>query len=151
MAASPLLRGLSGSAVFRAQFFFVDLSDAGSRERLDEKDSLGDSELGDDSPVAIDFHMGFDIALAHRRLGLRIAYDQGHRPLAPFLVGDADHRAFGDAGALRDNVFKLQRRYPFAARLDDVLDTIGDLEITVGMNDGDVIGMEIAASPQLLG
>jgi hypothetical protein len=42
---------------------------------------------------------------------------------------------------LRDDVLKLKRRNPLAAGLDDVLDAIGDLNVAVGTDVSDVVGV----------
>src|SRR3546814_8197612 len=57
---------------------------------------------------------------------------------------DADRRGLGDAGAPDRDVFKLDRTDPFAARFDHVLRAIGDLHRAVGMQHGDVAGVEPA-------
>src|SRR3546814_1497635 len=38
------------------------------------------------------------------------------------------------------DIFNLDRRYPFAARLDDVLAAIGNRQVTVGADCGDIAG-----------
>src|SRR3546814_536768 len=42
------------------------------------------------------------------------------------------------------DIFNLDRRYPFAARLDDVLAAIGNRQVTVGADCGDIAGFEPA-------
>src|SRR5216683_5863321 len=74
--------------------------------------------------------------------------DDGHRPLAPVGVRDADHRGFHDGFVPAKDLLELERRNPFAAGLDHVLDPIGDHQIAVPIDGPDVLGMEIAAGPQ---
>ena len=52
---------------------------------------------------------------------------------------------------MHDDVLELERGNPFASGLDDVLDTVGDPQIAVRRNHADVVGVQVAAGPQLLG
>src|SRR4029077_6519095 len=134
-------------AVFLTQLLLVDLTDAGSGEFFDEKDFLRDAVLRNDALVGEDFQMRLDLGVGEAVSAFRVLDYQRHRPLAPAIVLHADHRRFGHAGALRDQIFYLQRRYPFTAGLDHVLDAIGDLHVAVGREHGDVAGVQIAAGP----
>ena len=55
---------------------------------------------------------------------------------------DADRRGFRYTGTSDRGVFQLDRADPFAAGLDDVLRPVGDLHCTVGMDDGNIAGIE---------
>src|SRR3546814_14249333 len=55
---------------------------------------------------------------------------------------NAHRRRFGDAGATDRGIFELDRADPFAARLDDVLGTVGDLHDTIRVEDSDIAGVE---------
>src|ERR1700722_16788235 len=93
--------------------------------------------------------MRLDLSVGEAVSAFRVLDDECHRPLAPAIVFHADHRRFGYAAALRDQIFDLQRRYPFTAGLDHVLNAIGYLYVAIGRQYGDVAGMQIAAGPQL--
>src|SRR5471032_1168007 len=84
----------------------------------------------------------------HRAL---LEHNQRHRSLPPLLILDADDGHFGNALVLRDQVFYFERRNPLAAGLDHVLETIGDLYVARRIDMGNVLRMEIAAGPKLLG
>src|SRR5262249_13819789 len=68
----------------------------------------------------------------------------------PAYVADADHGDLADSLVPRDQFLDLQRRDPFAAALDHVLDPVRDLQATRRVDVADVAGMEIAAGPQRL-
>ena len=71
-------------------------------------------------------------------------HDDQQRALVPFRMGDADHRGLGDVGMADGEVLDVDRGNPFAAGLDDVLGAVGDLHVAVGIDGGDVAGVEIA-------
>src|SRR5215831_15601369 len=50
---------------------------------------------------------------------------------------------------LEDEVLDVERRDPFAAGLDDVLEAVRDLEVSVGADDANVAGVQPSAEPQL--
>src|SRR6185312_4136420 len=133
--------------VFLAQLLLVDLTDAGLSEFFDEKDFLRDAVLRNDTLVGEDFQMRLDLGVSKAVSAFNILDHQRHRPLAPAIVLHADYRGFGHAGALGDQIFNLQRRYPFTAGLNHVLDPISDLHVAVGREHGDVASMQIAARP----
>ena len=43
---------------------------------------------------------------------------------------------------LREEIFQEQRRYPFPARFDHILDAVGDLRIAVAVNEADIVGVQ---------
>ena len=57
-------------------------------------------------------------------------------------MGDADCRRLGDARTADRGIFELDRADPFAARLDDVLRAVGDLQGAVRVEGGDVAGVK---------
>src|SRR5215831_249587 len=67
-----------------------------------------------------------DLAVADRRALL--AHHDRERALGPLRIRNADDGGFAHAGMLEDEVLDVERRDPFAAGLDDVLETIRDLE-----------------------
>src|SRR5262249_15289750 len=113
-------------------------------------DLVGNAEFGDHPLIGINFHMRLDVVFGCRRTCFRVGDDERQRPLAPFLVLDADHRDVGYAAVLRDDVFELERGDPFPAGLNDVLDAISDLNIAVGTDVPDVVGVQVSTGPQLL-
>ena len=77
--------------------------------------------------------------------------DERMRPLTPTSVRQGDHRHLLHAWMGRDQAFERQGRYPLTAGLDDVLDAILQLQVTVGIDRTDVLGVQIAASPEFFG
>ena len=83
------------------------------------------------------------------RIG-RLLDHERQRPLAPSIVLDADDGGLMHASALRDQVLDLQRRDPFAAGLDHVLEAVGDLNVAVRAYHRDVAGVQVASGPEFL-
>src|SRR6266849_5041506 len=63
-------------------------------------------------------------------------------PLAPFLVGDGDHRALEYLGMRHQGILDLHRGNPFAAGFDHVLGAIGDLDETAIIDRAHVTGAQ---------
>src|SRR5262249_2187733 len=79
------------------------------------------------------------------RLGGAVAGLERHEslgPLAPGLVGDGDHGALQHGRVLRDRLLDLDRRNILAARDDDILLAVAQLDIAVGVPDAQVAGVE---------
>ncbi|MNY47125.1 hypothetical protein D3C86_1823680 [compost metagenome] len=76
---------------------------------------------------------------------------EGHGTLAPLVIGHTDHRRFLHARNLGDQPFDFNRRDPFAAGLDHVLEAVDDLHHAVGVHHGQILGVQVAAAPQLFG
>src|SRR5580698_2706118 len=95
--------------------------------------------------------MRLDVLNTHRGIRLAVAHDKRERTLAPTSVLNPDDGTLANTGAMHDDVFELKRGDPFAAGLDDVLQAIRDPQIAVRSDDPDVVGMEVAARPELLG
>ena len=55
---------------------------------------------------------------------------------------DADGGGFGDAGKADRGVFQLDRADPFATGFDHVLGAVGQLQRAIGMEHGDIAGIE---------
>jgi hypothetical protein len=66
-----------------------------------------------------------------------ISHNERGRPFSPAWVLNSHNRAFGHSSAMHDDILELDRRNPFTARLDDILDAVGDLKVTVGRDDSD--------------
>src|SRR6266446_3723614 len=118
---------------------------------VDEDDLLRNSIFRDDTLVGEHLEMVLDARFAD---AIRIGWPLDHerqRPLAPFVVLDADDGGLRDPGALRDQVLDLQRRNPLAAGLDHVLDAVGDVDVAVRADHRDVAGVQVAPAPELLG
>jgi hypothetical protein len=77
--------------------------------------------------------------------------DERLRPLAPLLVGGRDDRDGGDRRVLADGLLDRDRRDVLAARDDDVLLAVAQLDVAVGMADAQVAGVILAAGERLLG
>src|SRR6187401_3038930 len=128
--------------------FLVELPDAGLRNRVHEVDLVGHCVLRDRATTGEVGNVAANRIFARRCLLL--ADDERHRPLAPAIIGDADDGRLGNARETQDDVLDVERRHPFAAGLDDILDTVHDFQISVGIDDADVAGMQPAIPPKLL-
>src|SRR4029077_12517583 len=79
---------------------------------------------------------------------------EGHKGaggFAPHRVGAGDDGGFEHAGMPVEDVFDLDRRDVLAARNDDVLRAVLQLDIAVGMHDPEIARMEPPARKGLLG
>src|SRR5213594_79114 len=75
-----------------------------------------------------------------------LGHDERLRDLAPALVRHRDHRHLEHVGVARDRLLDLDGRDVFAARDDDVLLAVAQLDVAVGVHDGHVAGVEPAAA-----
>ena len=50
---------------------------------------------------------------------------------------------------LDKNIFEFERRHPLPCDLDDILGTVGDLEVAVNIDIGDIAGVQVTAAPKL--
>src|SRR5712691_1829824 len=89
--------------------------------------------------------------LLRGRLLAGLERDEGFRALAPFLVGDGDDRALHHGGMAGHTLLDLDRRDVLAARDDDVLLAVAQLDVAVGVPDADVARVEPAAAERLGG
>ena len=83
--------------------------------------------------------------------GARRRDDDGVHPLAPLLVGHADHRGRGDGRVLGEHVLHLDRVHVLAAGDDHVLDPVGDVDEAVVVHVAAVAGVHPAAAQRLGG
>src|SRR5687767_2005486 len=60
------------------------------------------------------------------------------RPLAPLRVGHRDNRRFRDLGMAHQRVLEVERADPFAPRLHQVFDAVGDLDVAARVYRDDV-------------
>src|ERR1700720_427212 len=115
-----------------AQHELLDLAGGGLRQ-LSELDGGRRLEVGDVLLAELD-----DVPLGGALV--RLQRDERLGPLAPFLVRDRDHRALHDARMPGHALLDLDRRDVLAARDDDVLLPVAQLDVAVGMPDPDVTG-----------
>ena len=85
-----------------------------------------------------------------RRLGALAQFDEGARHLAPFLVRRRHDRRRQHVLVAVQHVLDLQRRDVLAARNDDVLRAVLDLDVAVGLDHREIAGAEPAAGEALL-
>src|SRR5262249_40088894 len=138
-----------GDVMLLAQRLLVDLTDARFRDLLHAQVLVWYAVFRYYASVSIDLYVGLVIFYASRSAGLRVWDHKCERTLSPLLVLDADYRDFRYAAMLRDDILELERGNPLAAGFDDVLDAIGDLNIAVGTDVSDVVGVQISTGPQL--
>ncbi len=127
----------------RAQRFLVDLAHAGSGDRIDELDLLGNGVTRDVTALAVRSEQGGDVRLTDRMPGPQHHQRQG--ALSPLGIGHADHRDFADRRVLGDDVLQRQGGNPLTARLDDILDAVGYPQVAAGVDVADVTGMQVAS------
>src|SRR5260370_36070436 len=69
----------------------------------------------------------------------------------PFLVWYANDCHLTYPWVLRNDVFEHQRSKPLTAALDHIFDTISDQQIPFGIDRSDIVCVQIAATPEILG
>src|SRR6516225_1898157 len=130
-----------------AQHFLVELADAGPGQRLHEHDLVRHRVARDHALARVVLQGRLDLAVADRRALL--AHYDCERSFGRLRIRNADDGGFAHARVLEDEVLDVERRDPFAASLDDVLEAVGDLQVSVGADDADVAGVQPSAEPQL--
>src|SRR5262245_6565013 len=152
---APTLRAgssVSGNAsirqlVFRelgAQVLLGDLAGRGHGEGVDEHDVGGELPLGDLARQHVQ-----NLRLGRVGAGGLHRHQQG--ALVPPGMGNADHRAVGEALAGERRVLHVDGADPLAARLYEILGAVDDDEPAVGRDLGDVAGGEPALPVDLPG
>src|SRR4051794_16900269 len=142
-AAGSSDRLLSPRPLLLAQDELLDLPGRGSRQ-LAELDGRGALELREVLAAERDQLVLVGV-LARLELHERL------RALAPLLVRHGDDRDLGDRRVAHDRLLDLDARDVLPARDDDVLGAVAQLDVAVGMPDGEVAGMKPAAAERLLG
>ena len=120
-----------------AQFVLADLAGGGTGQRA-ELDVLGTFEMRQALAAPVDQLFG-----GGGVVGLEPDVGLGH--LAPFLVGDRHDGDFGDGGVIGQRLLHFDRRDVLAARDDDVLHAVAQFDVAIGMDHGEVAGVEPAA------
>src|SRR5687768_963180 len=120
--------------LFVAQNELLDLA-GGRLGQIAELHGRGRLEVGDVLLAEID-----DFSFC--RPCTRLQGHEGLGPLAPLLVGHGHHRALHDGGMAGHALLDLDGRNVLAARDDDVLLAVAQLDVAVGMPHGDVAGVE---------
>src|SRR4249919_1911375 len=95
--------------------------------------------------------MDLDVLLRDCVFALLFQDDQGQWALTPFRIWYSNDRYLTYPWVLRNDIFDHQRRNPFASALDNIFYTIGDQQISLGIDSPDVPGVQIAAAPEILG
>src|SRR5439155_3798166 len=119
---------LLASPLLLAQDELLNLPRGGLRQ-VAELDGGGTLEVRDVLAAKLD-----DVPLGRALAGLE--RDERLGPLAPLRVGDRDHRALEHGGVPDDGPFDLDRRDVLAARDDDVLLPIAQLDVPVRVPHG---------------
>src|SRR5262249_45695743 len=130
-----------------AQHLLVELADAGPGQRRHEHDLIRHRVTGDHAFARVVLQARLDLAVADR--SALLAHHDCERAFGPLRIRNADDGGFAHRGVLEDEILDVERRDPFAAGLDDVLEAVRDLEVAVGADDTDVAGVQPSAEPQL--
>ena len=126
-------------AILRAQRRLVDLPDRGVRDLINEDDVVGHPPAGDLAFEKVEQSLPVGDSPLRER-------DNQQRALVPFGMTRADDRHLTHIGMTHDNVFEVYRRDPLAARLHQILRAIGDVDVSVLVDDRDVAGIEKAVA-----
>ena len=126
-----------------AQFVLADLAGGGARQRA-EFDVLGTLEVRQALAAPGDQLFG-----GGGVIGLEA--DVGLRHFSPFLVGDGDDGDFGDGGVIGQRLLHFNGGDVLAAGDDDVLHAVAQFDVAIGVDHGEVAGVEPAAVKGLLG
>src|SRR5215470_2737201 len=113
-----------------AQHFLVELADAGPGQRWHKHDLIRHRVTRDHALARVILQARLDLTVADRR-ALLADHDR-ERAFGPLRIRNADDGGFAHPGVLDDEVLDVERGDPFAPGLDDVLEAIRDLELTVG-------------------
>src|SRR5215467_2492532 len=130
-----------------AQHLLVELADVGPGQRWHKHDLIRHRVTRDHALARVILQARLDLTVADRR-ALLADHDR-ERAFGPLRIRNADDGGFAHPGVLDDEVLDVERGDPFAPGLDDVLEAIRDLEVTVGADHADVAGVEPSAEPQL--
>ena len=84
--------------------------------------------------------------LGGERLGALAQPHPGHQLLAVPLVGDADDLGVDDVGVGVEELLDLPRVHVLPAADDHVLDPADDVEVALGVHDGEVAGVHPAGA-----
>src|SRR5215471_6661044 len=122
-----------------AQHLLVELADAGPGQRRHEHDLIRHRVTRDHALARVILQARLDLTVADRR-ALLADHDR-ERAFGPLRIRNADDGGFAHPGVLDDEVLDVERRDPFAPGLDDVLEAIRDLEVTIGADHADVAGV----------
>ena len=107
------------------QHLLVELAHRRLRHLVDEAPPLRHLPLGDVLAEERGQRRGVDTRT-------RLAHDARERALVPARIGHADDARLDHVGMGHQQVLELDRADPLAARLDDVLGPVGDLDEALG-------------------
>src|SRR3569832_2220503 len=128
-----------------AQLQFPELAGRRARDRVDELVALGQLPFRE----AVLQEMRGKLA----GLGVlpRLEDDARERSFAPFLVRDRDDGRFGDGRVRHQRVFEVDGTDPLAARLDQVLRSVGDAQEPEFVDRRDVARAQPAVFSEFVG
>src|SRR3989441_12731526 len=118
-----------------AEHLLVELPDAGLGDGVDDLDLVGQRPSGELRPQEVEDLRGLDDAP-------RFRHHAGEGPLDPLGMAHRDDRRLEHLRVRHDQVLDVHARDPLAARLDQVLGPVGDLDVALGVDRGDVPGAE---------
>src|SRR5205809_5894192 len=122
------------------QYVLLDFAGRGLGQ-LTELETLGDLVPGQPLPRVLGQRVRIDVVLPER--------DEGDGHLAPAFVRHADDGALHDRGMAVEHLLDLYRGDVLSPGDDDVLAPVPDLDVAVGVHNGQVSGQEAAAAGDL--
>src|SRR6185312_9566395 len=121
----------------RPDRLLVVLTDAGSRNLVDERPAFRQPPANNLVGQILSQVVGADA-------GSFLGDDDRQRAFLPALVGDRDHGGFDHIRMADQGVLQVDRRNPFAARLDHVFGPVGQGDEAVFIEAADVTGAQPA-------
>src|SRR5207245_6888017 len=118
-----------------AEHLLVELADARLGYRVDDLDGVGQRPPGELRAQEVD-------DLAELQGAARLGHHAGQRALDPLRVRDGDDRCLQPLRMAHAELFDVDARHPLAPRLDQVLGPVGDLDVALRVDRGDVPGAE---------
>src|SRR5262249_11296130 len=140
--SGDLLHGQLVLLVALPQELLVELADARLRNLGHNRPALG-------QPPARDPLSEVRAQIVERQLGLVTRHYAGERPPLPALVRNPDDTRLEHVRVPHQRVLEVDGGNPLPARLDHVLESVGDLYVAVRVDRADVAGAQPAVAEAL--
>ena len=117
--------------LFSSYTFFVNLADTGLGDGLDEQDLVWQLPFGEGTAEVF-----LQLFCGHVMPGPQ--YHHGQRPFLPLCMRNSDNCGVAHGRVAHEQVFHVDGGDPLTAALDHILDTVGELEVTVFVDRSDI-------------